>query len=147
MDLPRNDPSVLQQIKKSLDRLANNKFLESIEPDVHPSLNGQVLSNTRNDHDPSNITGYVFEFRALSQKEDLFSFKSFPYLRILDPTLAKHNDVFGFMTRSPQPMIELQRKVLIQQNLQEACFTAGGICSATCAAYRRAARICSWVIE
>ena len=80
MDLPRNDASVLQQIKKPLEWLSNNKFLESVEPNVHPSLYGQVLSNTRNDYDPWNVTGYIFEFRILRQKKDLFSFKSFPDL-------------------------------------------------------------------
>ncbi len=49
-------------------------------------------------------------------------------------SLSKDYDVLNIIAARTQTVIQGKRKVLIEQDLHETCFTAGGKCAATCAA-------------
>ena len=131
---PRNNLSRLQQIEQVFVAWIYHKAMESIEPDFNSSLNGGILPDTRNGNFGRIIRSDICKFGVLGQENNILSDQTFQNFGIFYAALSEDNDVFRIISRRPEPMIERQRKVLIQENLQECCSTAGGTCSATCAA-------------
>lgn len=108
-----------------------HKTLESTEPELNSPLDGEILADPRNDDFAATVGGDVLKFSILCEENHLFFCHSLPEFGIFNSSLTKDNDMFGIIPCRPELSIERQREIFIQEDLQEACSTAGGTCSAT----------------
>jgi len=63
--------SSLKQVKKLLVSWMSHKVLKSLEPNVDPSLNRQILSDARNNDLATIARSDIFEFGVLSEKHNI----------------------------------------------------------------------------
>ena len=100
------------------------------------------LTNSRQ-HDDS--FGWLIEQEVLivCQEEKLSLEETLPDSLIGCTAPAKGDDVVHLFAVSLQAMVQREREVLVEEDLQDAWRTAGGKWAATWAAYAKAARTCS----
>ncbi len=73
MHFPRNDLPGFKQVKKLFVVRVSHKVLEGIEPDFDPSLNRQILPDTRNDNLATIIKRHILKFGVLREKDQFLS--------------------------------------------------------------------------
>ena len=97
-----------------------------MEPDLYSLLDWKPLSDTRNDDFATVIGCHIFKFGILRQKNEFLLFDTFPKFRVSNAALTENDNMLDIITFRAKPMVERKRKILIQQDLQDACSTAGG---------------------
>lgn len=89
-------------------------------------LDRKPLSDTRNDDSATVASRHILKFCVMREKYHILLSKTLSQLYVPDSSLSKNDNMLHIIPLSVKPMVEWERKILIQQDLQEACSTAGG---------------------
>ncbi len=119
---------------------------EGTVPKLDPLFEGEGLGDMRDDHDATRRFRELFELGVLGQEDEvLLEAQPVSDRGIGEPSLSRDDEVLDLLARLPQPVVELDREVLVEQKFQDTSLTAGGRRAATKVAYRRAVRTYSRV--
>lgn len=106
-------------------RPALGELLEHRNPDFNAFRDRQALRQARNDHLRAEIGRDLGELIVLCEENQGFRGQPPAQRVVADAALAERNDVFDVLARVPEPAIEGEREVLVEQELY-AALTAGG---------------------
>ena len=127
---PGRQRSVVDQLEQSLRSGRVGQVADSRSPDLDAVGQATGLLDARDDDDGRDGRTEQ-EVIVLSQEENLIVLKAFANPRVRSATPAEGDDVFSGESVSVQAPEQAEGEILVEQNLHDACRTAGGRCAAT----------------
>ncbi len=131
VDFPGDDLTSRKKVEKLSSGGVCREALNCLAPDFYSLLDRKALAYTRDDDGRSAVDWHGLKLGILRQKYEIFFGQAFADVRIGKPSFSKDDDMLGLNPRSPQMVVERERKVLIEENFQTTCWTAGGRWAAT----------------
>jgi hypothetical protein len=127
MNLPRQNHSGFDELEKCSSGDRRGEGVETPQPDLDASANRQALAHSRDNHSASTLEIEIQEIRVLRQEQKFRLLgQAGSNRRVRDTPLLK-KDMLRPHTAPAKLPIELERKVLVQQEVHEALDTAGGV--------------------
>ncbi len=132
--LPWEHFTGINNFEDSSCRFPDQECLDCRGPDLNSPCDWKILGDPRDNDRSAQIGSHRREFNVTRQKDKVIASKAVTNGGVGKTALPKGYYVLDVVAIRTQTVVEGKWKVLVEQDLQETCLTAGGRCAATWAA-------------